>query len=289
MIPLRLLRAALIVFAPLALGACASLTLALANFPAVFGDYQVARDIVYGENQRLRLDVYVPTVKPRTPPPVVVFFYGGGWTTGGKSQYRFVAEALLSRGCIVVVPDYRLFPVTHFPGFVEDAAQAVAWTHAHARDYGADPSKLFVMGHSAGAHIAAMVSFDERFLAASGGERSWIQGFIGLAGPYDFLPLTDPELQEIFAPAASYPASQPINFVDGNEPPALLLHGLADTTVRPRNSQHLAAKIREQGGKVAERYYDDMSHSGILGAVSVYLRSRRTVLDDIADFVDAAS
>jgi len=289
MLPFRLMRFAAIILAPLVLSACTSLTFAIANFPAVFGNYEVTRDVVYSADQRLRLDVYAPTVKPEMPPPVVVFFHGGGWTTGGKSQYRFVAEALMSRGFIVVVPEYRLFPVTHFPGFIDDAARAVAWTHAHARDYGADPSQLFVMGHSAGAHIGAMVSFDERFLAAAGGETSWIQGFIGLAGPYDFLPLTDPELQEIFAPADTYPASQPINFVDGNEPPALLLHGLADTTVWPRNSQHLAAKIREHGGKVAERYYDDMSHSGILGAFSVYFRSRRTVLDDVADFVGADS
>jgi acetyl esterase/lipase len=215
-----------------------------------------------------------------------VFFHGGGWTTGDKSQYRFVAEALLSRGYVVVVPSYRLYPTARFPGFVADAAKAVAWSHRHASEYGADASQLFVMGHSAGAHIAAMVSFDERYLAAEGGEAAWVRGFIGLAGPYDFLPLTDEYLKDVFGPVDKYPDSQPINFVDGREPPALLLHGLSDGTVWPRNSQRLAAKIRAQGGKVTEHYYEGMGHGGVLGALSIYLRSRRPVLDDIAAFVN---
>jgi acetyl esterase/lipase len=263
---------------------CSGLTLAIANLPAKFGDYAVTRNVVYSERHGLRLDVYQPAGTP-APRALVVFFHGGGWTTGGKAQYQFVAEALLSRGYVVVVPEYRLYPATHFPGFIEDAAQAVAWAHRHASEHGAEPSQLFVMGHSAGAHIGAMVSFDERFLAAAGGKTSWIRGFIGLAGPYDFLPLTDPELEKVFAPAEKLPESQPINFVDGTEPPALLLHGSSDDTVWPRNSEHLAAKIRAQGGQATERYYENMSHAGILGALSVYLRSRRTVLEDVATFV----
>ena len=272
--------------AALSVSGCSSLTLALANLPARFGDYRVERDVVYASDPGLRLDVYRPAQASDTPRPLIVFFHGGGWTTGDKSQYRFVAEGLLSRGYVVVVPAYRLYPQARFPGFVEDAAQAVAWSHAHASEYGADPAKLFVMGHSAGAHIAAMVSFDERFLAAQGGEGSWIRGFVGLAGPYDFLPLTDEYLKDVFGPVEKYPDSQPINFVDGSEPPALLLHGKDDATVWPRNSERLAAKIRARDGKVTEHYYEDMGHGGILGALSIYLRSRRSVLDDVAAFVE---
>jgi acetyl esterase/lipase len=188
---------------------------------------------------------------------------------------------------VVVIPEYRLYPETLFPGFVEDVAQAVRWTHEHAQEFGADPHKIYVMGHSAGAHIASMINFDEQFLHAVGGGPQWIRGFIGLAGPYDFLPITDPILQQIFGPQTRYPLSQPINFVDGSEPPALLLHGRTDQVVWPRNSEHLAAKIREKGGTVTEKYYDDMSHTDIIAALSVYYRKRRTVLDDIEAFVAA--
>ena len=152
--------------------------------------------------------------------PVVVFLHGGGWVSGSKSQYRFVAEALTSRGYLVIVPAYRLYPATRFPGFVEDAALAIAWTRAHAEEFGGDARRIFVMGHSAGAHIGALLNYDERYLQAVGGDRSWLSGFIGLSGPYDFLPLTDPILQQVFAPETQYPQSQPVNFVDGNESPA---------------------------------------------------------------------
>jgi len=268
------------------LSGCTGLTLAIANFPSKFGHYEVERDIVYSERRALRLDVYRPVQADTAARPLIVFFHGGGWVTGGKAQYQFVAEALLSRGYVVVVPEYRLYPAAKFPGFVEDAAEAVAWAHRHAREHGADESRVFIMGHSAGAHIAAMVAFDERFLAALEGDKTWVRGFIGLSGPYDFLPLTDPVLEDVFAPAEEYPDSQPINFVDGNEPPAVLLHGLNDTIVWARNSERLAAKIRAKDGQVTERYYDGMSHGGTLGALSIYLRSRRTVLDDVVAFVE---
>jgi acetyl esterase/lipase len=267
------------------LGGCTGLTLAIANLPSKFGNYEIERDIVYSEQRELRLDVYRPAHVDGTNRALVVFFHGGGWTTGGKAQYQFVAEALLSQGYVVVVPEYRLYPAAKFPGFVEDAAEAVAWAHRHAIEQGADAARVFVMGHSAGAHIGAMVTFDERFLLALEGDSSWIRGFIGLAGPYDFLPFTEQYLEQVFAPADQYADTQPINFVDGSEPPALLLHGLDDTVVWPRNSERLAAKISAKGGQVTERYYEDMSHGGILGALSVYLRSRRTVLDDVSAFI----
>lgn len=268
------------------LNGCSSLTFAMANAPAAFGDYRVTRDIQYGEGKARRLDAY------RSPSadaarPVIVFFHGGGWDSGSKRQYRFVAEALLTRGYLVVVPEYRRFPEGRFPGFVEDAAQAVAWAHAHAPEYGGDARRLFLMGHSAGAQIAAMLNYDQRYLRAAGLGQGAIKGFIGLAGPYDFLPLESKRLEDIFAPPERYPDSQPINFVDGDEPPALLLHGLADQRVWPRNSQRLAARVRERGGRAEEHYYEGMGHGAIIGALTVYYRNRRAVLQEIGKFVDA--
>jgi acetyl esterase/lipase len=285
---LRLLLAAF-VLASSALGVagCTGLQLALANTPARFGDYALTRDLAYAPGDSHRLDVYRPHGEGARP--IVIFLHGGGWTDGSKSQYRFVAEALTSRGFIAVLPGYRLYPAVHFPEFIEDAAQAVAWTHAHADELGGDPARLFVMGHSAGAHIAAMLSYDERFLRAVGGDKSWLRGFIGLSGPYDFLPLTDRILQDVFAPAERYPQSQPVNFVDGGEPPALLMQGRADDVVMPRNTERLAARVRERGGRVEERYYTDMSHGGVLAALSVYYRKRSDVLDSIDRFIRSSA
>lgn len=276
----------LVLAAASTLSACTNLTLAIANAPAVFGDYTVRRDIAYGSLPAQRLDIYVPDAiesSDAKAKPVIIFLHGGGWDSGSKNLYRFVAEAFTSRDYVTVVPAYRLYPETRFPGFVEDAAQAIAWTQAHIHESGGDPKQVFVVGHSAGAHIGAMVAFDESFLRQAQGTP--VSGFVGLAGPYDFLPLSSATLQDIFSPSELQPASQPINFVDGTEPRALLIHGLADDVVLPRNSTALANTIRQRGGHVAEQYYDDMSHAGVLAALSVYYRGRRSVLDDVDAFV----
>ncbi|HXG27428.1 MAG TPA: alpha/beta hydrolase, partial [Nevskiales bacterium] len=183
--------------------------------------------------------------------------------------------------------DYRLYPEVRFPAFVEDGAQAVRWARAHARQYGGDPQKLFVMGHSAGAHIAALLALDPRYLQAVGGERGWLSGMIGLAGAYDFLPLTDDDLKDIFGPPERYPLSQPINHVDGHNPPLLLLHGRTDTTVRLKNTVNLAARIRARGGPVQTVIYPVMGHVRMIASLAPPLRQVSRVLDDIAGFIDA--
>src|SRR5262245_57510013 len=185
------------------LSGCMSLTFAIANAPAAFGAYSVQRDVAYGEGLARKLDVYRPSHAGEAR-PILVFFHGGGWVAGSKREYRFVAEALTSRGYVAVIPGYRLYPDAAFPGFVEDAAQAIAWVHAHAAEIGGDPARVYVMGHSAGAHIGAMLTYDEHFLKDAGGDSTWLAGFIGLSGPYDFLPLTDPVLETMFGPPERY-------------------------------------------------------------------------------------
>ena len=282
------LRTLLILAPVLGLAGCTSVTLAIANAPAAFGDYRVERNIQYASGKAQRLDVYTPTAAATEPRAVIMFVHGGGWSSGSKGQYRFVAEALSTHGYVVVVPGYRLYPRARFPDFVEDAAQAVAWTREHIGEFGGDTAQVYLMGHSAGAHIAAMLTYDERFLRAAGVEPSTVAGFIGLAGAYDFLPFQWGYLYDVFAPPERYADSQPINFVDGTEPRAFLLHGLADRTVSPSNSKHLAEKIRKRGGDVREHYYEGMSHGGVLATLSVYFRKNRTVLQEIDEFVAAA-
>ena len=246
--------------------------------------YDRHADIAYGDDPRQALDVYVPADKAEGA-PVVVFFYGGSWQSGDKNGYRFVGQALASRGFIAVLPDYRLYPGTTFPGFVEDGARAVAWAQNHAVDYGGDPTHLFVSGHSAGAHIAAMLATDGRYLNAAGSSITDLAGFVGMAGPYDFLPIRDPVLQEIFAPRSSWPESQPIEFVDGDEPPMLLMHGAADTTVYPKNSRNMAARMNDVGGTVELEIYPKTSHIGLVAPLAAPLRSTGSELDDFAAFV----
>ena len=211
----------------------------------------MTRDVRYAAGERNSLDVYAPDSTSFSP--VVVFIYGGGWKDGEKSQYRFVAAALAARGFLTVVPDYRLYPEVRFPVFLRDNAAAVAWTKANIARFGGDPRRIFLMGHSAGAYNVAMLTLDKRWLGEAGLDPDRdLSGMIGLSGPYDFLPLHDPVLETIFAPAGNLCLTQPITFARGNAPPMLLATGTNDTTVLPRNTQHLAAAIRRDGGRADE-------------------------------------
>jgi len=268
-----------------ALAGCSGIKVVNALEPK--GGLVILRDIAYGQGSRARLDIYRPKAADGHT-PVVVFFYGGGWDSGEKADYTFAGAALARQGFVAVVPDYRLYPEVRWPAFVEDSADAVAWTRAHIANYGGDPQKLFLMGHSAGAYNALELAVDHRWLSAVGMDAQRdIKGVVGLAGPYDFLPLKSDELKVIFGPQASRPDTQPINHVDGRSPPLLLVTDTADTVVDPGNTPRMAAKVRSFGGKVETREYKGLSHALLMGAVAAPLRFLAPVLRDSTTFMRA--
>jgi acetyl esterase/lipase len=228
--------------------------------------YTIDAGVTYGTLSRQRLDLYTPNeIGPQTP--VVVFFYGGGWNRGEREDYLFVGQSLASAGFIVAIPDYRIYPDVVFPQFVADAANAVAYTHDKIRRPDGSARQIFIAGHSAGAHIAALLNLDERYLAATAAPDNIIAGVIGLSGAYDFLPLTEDIYKAIFS-ESKRAESQPINFVDGNEAPMLLLTGEADRTVDPGNSTRLAAAIIARDGAATVTTYPRMGHIGTVAALA---------------------
>jgi acetyl esterase/lipase len=267
----------------------ASLKLAFlaVNAPAVFGAYRRRTDIVYGPDSRHRLDVYLPDRPAARPAPLVVFWHGGRWSSGDKADYRFVASALAELGYATAVPNYRLYPRVKMPGFMEDAAHAASWAAEHAAELGADAARLYFMGHSAGAHIAALLALDGRYFASLHRLAPRIEGVIGLSGPYDFLPLREDDVRDIFGPPDLYPASQPINFVSGAAPPMLLIHGAKDTMVSPHNSRNLAAALIAQGVDATLKMYPNLMHADTVAALSWPARRRAGTLADIAAFVNS--
>lgn len=244
--------------------------------------------IPYGDGPRHKLDVYAPSAPPPGT-PVVVFFYGGGWASGERGMYRFVGAELAAHGIIAVIPDYRLYPEVRFPSFVEDGAAAVAWAHAHAAEFGGDPQRLFLMGHSAGAEIATLLALDGSYLNAEGLDPRGIAGVIGLAGPYDFLPLHTAQLKDIFsAENAEYPRSQPIAYVTAAAPPMLLAAPVEEDTVDPGNTDRLAARLRAAGRPVTVIHYPGIGHKEMIGAIARPLSFLAPVLRDTLNFIAAA-
>lgn len=240
----------------------------------------VARDAAFGGDPRQRLDVYAP--RGRTGAlPVIVFLYGGSWNSGTKSGYAFVGRALAARGFVVAIPDYRLVPQVRYPAFLQDNAAAVHWVRVHAAEVGGDPDQLALAGHSAGAYNAAMLAMDARWLGA---DRRAVRGWIGLAGPYDFLPLDTPVTQATFGAMPDPRSTQPVTFAGAGDPPALLATGDEDTLVRPRNSDALAARLTAAGVRVERRRYPRVGHVGLLTAIARPFRGKAPLLDDMVSF-----
>jgi acetyl esterase/lipase len=260
--------------------------LAIINSIVPRDGYHEQRGISYGELNRQKLDVYIPKAETQDP-PVVVFFYGGSWQSGRRQDYRFIAEALTARGMVAVIPDYRVYPEAKFPDFIEDGAAAVSWVRNHIGNFGVAASRLFLMGHSAGAHIAAMLALNPHYLAQAGMSAHKLTGFIGIAGPYDFLPLKSPRLIKIFGWSNGIPETQPVNFVSPGAPPALLLHGARDKIVGPHNTKHLAQRLREAGDRVEDKIYPDFKHIKILIVLASPFQDGEPVMDDIVQFIRA--
>jgi acetyl esterase/lipase len=272
----------------LALGACAPL--ATLNALAATDSHTRVPDIAYGTLPRQRLDIYRPTGDPpKGGWPLVMFFYGGSWNSGERAQYGFVGSALASRGVLSLVADYRLYPEVRFPDFLADSAQALAWGLSHAADHGGNPGRVFVMGHSAGAYNAAMLALDARWLAATGHTPRELAGFIGLAGPYDFLPIINPDAQPVFFHPNYPPDTQPMAFASAEAPPSFLAAGRTDTLVNPeRNTEALAARLSAAGVPVRLHRYEHANHVTLIGAFGLPLRWLAPVLDDVASFVSNA-
>lgn len=245
--------------------------------------YRIERDIAYGTDPRQKLDLYVPDGLA-APAPVLLFFYGGSWQSGSKTYYKALGQAFASEGIIVAVADYRVYPQVRYPAFVEDGARAFAFLHAKVQARGGDPGRIFISGHSAGAYIAMMLAADPHYLRDAGADPAWIRGVIGIAGPYDFLPLQDEDLVAIFG-GVNRPETQPVNHIDGKRPPMLLTHGADDTTVLPRNMFSMAARLRSFNTPVDVKSYPGTGHIGIILSLAPGFRGRTTLRQDILDFM----
>lgn len=262
----------------------------------------VQTGVAYGPLARQQLDLYQPQgASPQGGWPVVVFFYGGSWNSGERADYRFVGEALAGRGVLALVADYRLYPQVRYPDFLQDSAQAVAWGLRNAHQWGGNPSRLFVMGHSAGAYNAAMLALDARWLRAAGHDPSELAGWIGLAGPYDFLPTNNMDAQPVFF-HPDYPANaQPIDWVpsavvganvatSASVPPTFVAAPERDVLVSPeRSTRQLADKLKAAGVAVTHKSYGRVNHVTMVGALGWPLRWLAPVLDDVSQFIEATA
>jgi acetyl esterase/lipase len=276
-------RAGLIALAGGLLSACSPLSL-FATLTPKDAARSPEHGVAYGPDPRQTLDVYAPR-RETAPAPVAVFLYGGSWDSGRRQDYGWVGRALAAQGFLTIVPDYRLYPAVRYPSFIEDGALAVRWAVDHARELGGDPSRVVLIGHSAGAYNAAMLALDDRYLKAVGVDSKVVRAFAGLSGPYDFLPLDGPITRQTFGEYPDLPSTQPGAYVRADSPPAFLGTGEADTTVKPRNTRALAAALRAKGVTVEERHYEGLNHADTVLALSRPFRGKAPVLAEMTAFL----
>jgi acetyl esterase/lipase len=245
----------------------------------------------YGAGERNKLNIWVPTGTKKTDKlPVIVFLYGGGWYSGARDDYGFAGRAFAKQGFIVVIPDYRIVPEGHWPDFLQDSAAAVAWTDAHIANYGGDPDRIALSGHSAGAYNAVMLALDPQWMKGAGSDPSVIRGVAALAGPYDFAPFEKGGRADVaMGDIRPIERTQPIQFVRADAPPLWLGHGTADTVVRVRNSRNLAAAMHKVGGTVTLRTYDGLSHNDLVMALTGPLAYKGPILAEATDFLRGAT
>ena len=254
------------------------------NLPAAMdgGTAKVVTDAAYGSGPRHKLDVYAPT-EIGALAPVVFFIYGGGWSRGEKYEYQFVGQALASRGFVVVIADYRLYPEVAYPDFLYDNAAALSWVQDNIATYGGDPNRLFLAGHSAGAYNAVMLGLDSSFLREFGVTMA-IHGVAALSGPFDFYPFEYGEVRDVFGKAPNPEGTQPISLVTSEAPPMYLATGTTDPIVRMQNTERFAQKLKDSGVWVTTRYYEGFGHMEPVLAIGAMWRWRMPVLEDMVAF-----
>jgi acetyl esterase/lipase len=279
---MRILISAAGLLAALIVMSCGGIAFTAANVPALFGDFERRADIAYGAAPRQHLDVYVPAHAHDRP--IIVFWYGGSWQSGAKENYRFVGATLAEAGFVAVLPDYRLYPQARFPMFVDDGAAALAWVVGHAREIGGDPHRIYVAGHSAGAHLAAMLAYEPARLQRADLAADTIRGFIGLSGPYVLNP-NDATLDTIFSAPFTIADWQPVQLARAGAPPALLIHGEADTVVEVGQARQMARMLVSLRVPVTLRTYAGRGHRDTVAAFARPALHKLPVLDEIRTFI----
>ncbi len=268
---MRSVLAAVLLIAGTAIGAAEPAALAISDVP-------------YGDQPEQKIDLYMPA-GDASDAPVLVFFHGGGWTEGTRKDLTATAESLTVAGMIVAVPDYRLYPRAVFPEFVEDCAAAVAHVRWMLGQLGGR-HRLFIGGHSAGAFNAAILAADKHFLADAGVPADAVAGYVLLSGPYEMSgPYMPKPFSEIF-PAAIGRGAKVTDFIDGKEPPLLLMGVEADDVVNPRDTDRLASAVMVHGGRAVVATYTGSDHIATFRGLS---HPDSAVRKDLASFITAVS
>lgn len=273
--------------------------LAVVNGITSNGGVGVSKNILYGDKPLQDLDIYYPKPLAKAMQskkatadnpinhsyPMVVFVHGGSWESGSKDEYAFVGQSLAQAGYVTAVINYRKAPEHVYPDYVQDAAQAIAWSYKNAESLHADPKRLAVIGHSAGAFNAVAAVANEDFLAPYGVKPNDISAVIGIAGPYsyDFRKFSS---ASAFGANATPDNIMPDRNIKGAQPPYLLLTAEKDKVVHISNTVKMTQALKAAGVKVETGEIKGASHATSIGAMAPPLRWVNNVRAQVLSYLD---
>ena len=243
------------------------------------------KDLAYGPHPRQKLDRYSGDESSSGSPVChIIFVYGGSWEDGSKGEYGFVGSELAKSGYLVSIPDYRLYPDVTYPEFVNDIALSIS----HEVEYAAGKNRpVVLMGHSAGALIAGLISYNPKYLRSVGLDPSLVAAFVSVAGPHDkFLPTEKTRWTNIFGKDKHEQLQAlPVNHVQASAPPTLILHGEDDEIVTPESAKSLHQALTEKNVMSVIKMYPGVGHKRIVAAIGSPLQNLAPTLEDINSFL----
>ena len=268
----------------------------IVNTITTSGGVGASKNIPYGDVPLQDLDMYYPKplaqamqaqLKISETYPMVVFVHGGSWENGSKEDYAFVGQSLAQAGYVTAVINYRKAPEYVYPAYVKDTAKAIAWSYDNAKSFHADPQRLVVMGHSAGAFNMMAAVSNEDFLAPYGMHPKDIKAVVGIAGPYsyDFRKYGG---STAFASDATPDEVMPDRYIKGKQPPYLLLIAENDKVVYDQNTIKMTQALKNYGATVENGEIKGASHATSIGAMASPLRWVNDVRTQVLNYLDKA-
>jgi len=233
----------------------------LARSRVVAASSRVVLDVPYGDDYWQRIDLYLPAREGLRDLPVLLFLHGGGWVNGYKEWMGFMAPCFTDLPAIFVSVSYRMLPAVRYPVMLDDTIAALAWVHKNIARYGGSPDRLFIGGHSAGAHLAALATLRRDKLVAAGLPEGVVKACFPVSGVFKF-EIGELEKREKFLldRPEDAPDASPINFVAGNRVPFYIIWGDNDLDYIMSTSPPMVEALKKAGSKVEHEVFAGYDH-----------------------------
>jgi len=245
-------------------------------------------NLPYGTDPKQVLDV-VNSGKCKNS-PVIIFAHGGSWRWGQKDYHRTIGQQFAKSGIVFTTIDYRLYPDVRFPSFPQDVALSVQWVRENISKYGGDRNKIFLMGHSAGAHSVSLVGLDSTYLQELGGDLDWIKGVIPMACPFEFDPSKEFLYRDLFPRDLDATKLMPMGIeLKGDIPSFFIMQGGLDPIIRNELALEFASKVEKAGGRAQVKLYRTHGHFSLVRRTTSWHIWPSPLLKDVVSFIESES